>query len=175
MGWLVFLWEQNLVYTIDYLRTALANGALDALALVLSRQLWFVLVVNPDGYAWNEHATMWNQPNGVGRRKNTRPGCATTADNGVDLNRNYDLCFQLDAKGSSTDVCGEDFGGPQAFSEPESRAIQQLVQQQQFRYQIVDDFGGKRIEYGVVVLKCMSACMFRVCRVCVSCVCLGWR
>lgn len=119
---------QNLVYTIDVLVTDVENGDLEALHLLFSRQLWFVLVVNPDGYARNEAQRIWAQPSGVGQRKNTQPGCATELDNGVDLNRNYDVCFVRDDVGSSPSICAEDYRGPSAFSEPETQAIRGFVE-----------------------------------------------
>lgn len=123
---------QNLVYTIDLLVTGLQNGDLQVLELLSSRQLWFVLVVNPDGYARNEEQKIWDSLDiyEVGQRKNTRPGCSKILDNGVDLNRNYDVCFAADDVGSSTNVCAEDYRGPTPFSEPETQAIRDLVERQ---------------------------------------------
>ncbi|TYZ57514.1 hypothetical protein PybrP1_004256 [[Pythium] brassicae (nom. inval.)] len=106
----------------------LLNGDLEALHLLFSRQLWFVLVVNPDGYARNEAQQVWERRDSAGQRKNAQPGCATELDNGVDLNRNYDVCFARDSVGSSTDVCAEDYRGPRPFSEPETQAIRDLVE-----------------------------------------------
>lgn len=119
---------QNLVYTIDLLATDVENGDLEVLHLLFSRQLWFVLVVNPDGYARNEEQRMWERSGEVGQRKNTQPGCTTEIDNGVDLNRNYDVCFSHDDVGSSTQVCAEDYRGPSPFSEPETQAIRDFVE-----------------------------------------------
>lgn len=103
------------------------NGDLDMLHLLLSRQLWFILVVNPDGYARNEQQRMWTH-HATGQRKNTRAGCATTLDTGVDLNRNYDVCFDHDNIGSNQDVCAEDYRGPHPFSEPETQAVRSIVE-----------------------------------------------
>ncbi len=108
-----------------------------------SRELWFVLVVNPDGYEWNRI----NYPNGGGmQRKNRSPGCKepekvgtdpTTKkyyepNVGVDLNRNYDFCFDKDNIGSSKDPCREDYEGPTPFSEPESVAIRDFILKNNF-------------------------------------------
>ncbi|GLD97170.1 hypothetical protein PINS_up005853 [Pythium insidiosum] len=66
----------------------------------------------------------------VGQRKNRRPTqCAQQDDDGVDLNRNYDVCFSEDSVGSSTEPCQEDYRGPQPFSEPETVAIKRFVEQ----------------------------------------------
>ena len=59
--------------------------------LVDHREMWFVPIINPDGYAYNETIA----PNGGGmHRKNRRPNpddsnCNNGTDQGVDLNRNY--------------------------------------------------------------------------------------
>lgn len=125
--------RQNLVYTIDLLALDVRNGDVEALHLLFSRQLWFVLVVNPDGYARNEAQRVWEHHRdapSVGQRKNAQPGCAQATDTGVDLNRNYDVCFALDSVGSSTDVCAEDYRGSRPFSEPETQAIRDFVARQ---------------------------------------------
>ena len=54
-------------------------------------------------------------------------------DNGIDLNRNFPVCFDLDKEGSSPDVCSEIYRvptnrmnqtqGPKPLSEPETQAI----------------------------------------------------
>ncbi|KAK1942025.1 Carboxypeptidase T [Phytophthora citrophthora] len=118
----------NLVYTINILTTDYRNGDLAALELLASRQLWFILVVNPDGYAHNEMARVWEH-NKMGQRKSGAPTCdRSPPDAGVDLNRNYDVCFARDAKGSSNKPCGDDYNGPSAFSEPETQAVRDLVE-----------------------------------------------
>ncbi|KAF1784926.1 Enkurin domain [Phytophthora cactorum] len=119
---------QNLVYTIDILTSDYSNGDLAALELLTSRQLWFILVVNPDGYAHNEMARVWEH-NKMGQRKSGAPTCdRSPPDAGVDLNRNYDACFARDSKGSSNDPCGDDYNGPRAFSEPETQAVRSIVE-----------------------------------------------
>lgn len=97
--------------------------------LLRRRRMFFVFVVNPDGYVKNEGAS------GM-RRKNTHyyptdkcPLTSNTGDGevGVDLNRNYDICFDQDKIGSSTNPCAVDYRGPFAFSEPETQAMKLLV------------------------------------------------
>ena len=124
---LLILFVKNMVYTIDILTSDYCNGDLAALELLTSRQLWFILVVNPDGYARNEKSRVWEH-NEIGQRKSTAPTCDnSSADAGVDLNRNYDVCFARDSKGRSNDPCGDDYNGPSAFSEPETQAVRDLV------------------------------------------------
>ncbi|TMW59630.1 hypothetical protein Poli38472_004699 [Pythium oligandrum] len=123
----------NLIYTIDLLALDLANGVLDVLTLLYSRQLWFIPVVNPDGYARNEQLHMWNSSQ-IGQRKNTRPGGCSSVDDGVDLNRNYDICFDLDERGSQKKPCEEDYRGPAPFSEPETQAIKGFIEHKDSRF-----------------------------------------
>jgi hypothetical protein len=103
-------------------------GEHEAVALLLARRVWLLPCVNPDGYASNTLLP----PRPVAQRmvrKNRAPGCANghSVDVGVDLNRNYDFSWQLDNVGSSPDPCAEDYRGPSPFSEPESRAVRDLV------------------------------------------------
>ncbi|ETV95474.1 hypothetical protein, variant 2 [Aphanomyces invadans] len=124
----------NLVFFIDHLILGLRGHDPSITALLWSRQLWFVLVVNPDGYAYNE-ANMPKDPDETfsGQRKNRHKStCSETADVGVDLNRNYDVCFSQDAVGSSDEACAEDYRGPAPFSEPETRAIRDFVDRHNF-------------------------------------------
>jgi hypothetical protein len=71
-----------------------------------------VPVVNVDGYvATHEGQRLL--------RKNLAPGC------GVDLNRNWDVAF---GAGAPVGGCGEEnYPGPAPFSEPETRAVRDLV------------------------------------------------
>ena len=86
-----------LVYTIQYLVDELRRENEAILTLLSSHQLWFVPLVNPDGYAYNEQSQVWSESsNNVGQRKNRQPGCPTDQDRGVDLNRNYDVCFDIE-------------------------------------------------------------------------------
>ncbi|KAF0689977.1 Aste57867_18621 [Aphanomyces stellatus] len=126
----------NLVFFVDHLVLGLVHEDAAITQLLFSRQLWFVLVVNPDGYAYNQ-ATLADDaaPDKTfsGQRKNRNPVmCHSEADMGVDLNRNYDVCFTQDEAGSSPNACAEDFRGTAPFSEPETQAIRLLVEQRNF-------------------------------------------
>ncbi|MEL6864260.1 MAG: M14 family zinc carboxypeptidase [Bacteroidota bacterium] len=113
----------SLEATLYYMWWLLENYGSDpeATYLVNNRQIYFVPVVNPDGYVYNETI----EPNGGGLwRKNRRE-----ADNncfGVDLNRNYGTGWGLDS-GSSNDPCSNIYRGREAFSEPESAAVRDFL------------------------------------------------
>ena len=53
--------------------------------------------------------------------------CRKAEQEGVDLNRNYGYKFAHDNQGSIGKYCGEDFRGPEAFSEPETRAMRDFL------------------------------------------------
>ncbi|MCF7796263.1 MAG: immune inhibitor A [Lentisphaeria bacterium] len=90
--------------------------------LVDNRELWFVPIVNPDGYVYNET----HYPDGGGmHRKNLQPGCASTP--GVDLNRNFGYLWGFDDTGSSPNACSETYRGTAAFSEPETQALRDFT------------------------------------------------
>ncbi len=62
-------------------------------------------------------------------RKNRAPANGTGGCTGVDLNRNFDA--DLDA--ASTDPCSAVYGGAEAFSEPETLALVDLLASQRHR------------------------------------------
>ena len=114
----------SMATTINYMFWLLENYGQDPAVtyLVDNRELYFVPVVNPDGYLYNE----FTDPDGGGLwRKNRRPdpgGCF-----GVDLNRNYGFGYANNNNCSSTDPCSNIYRGTGPFSEPESIAIQNFI------------------------------------------------
>ena len=62
-------------------------------------------------------------------RKDTH--CPSEEGIGVDINRNYAAGWGYDDVGSSSNPCAEDYRGEQAFSEPESRAVRDLLSAEQ--------------------------------------------
>ncbi|MDH4070335.1 MAG: M14 family zinc carboxypeptidase [Ignavibacteria bacterium] len=113
----------SMMTTMYFMYWLLENYSVDPRAtfLVDNRELFFVPVVNPDGYAYNEQTN----PNGGGLwRKNRRVNAGSCF--GVDLNRNYSFGYGLNS-GSSSDPCASNYRGPSAFSEPESHAVQGLL------------------------------------------------
>lgn len=97
--------------------------------LVNTRELYFVPIVNPDGYVKNET----DAPNGGGMwRKNMRETCGDNFNDGVDLNRNYAYEWAHDDSGSSPFGCDETYRGTAAFSEPETQAMRTFADAHQF-------------------------------------------
>lgn len=96
--------------------------------LVDNTEMYFVPLVNPDGYARN----IYTNPNGGGQwRKNRRINGNGTY--GVDLNRNYGFAWGYDNSGSSPDPGDETYRGPSAFSEPEIATLRDFCEDHEFR------------------------------------------
>ena len=112
-----------------YMLYLVENYGTDPVAtyLVERREQWFIPMVNPDGYAYNESVA----PNGGGLwRKNRRNnGNGTT---GVDLNRNYDSNWGYDSIGSSPNSGSQTYRGTAPASEPEVAAMANFISSHNF-------------------------------------------
>lgn len=97
--------------------------------LVDHTQLYFVPIVNPDGYIINEV----NNPNGGGLWRKNAYKNESGEEVGVDLNRNYGFHWGFDDIGSSPVETSQTYRGPSAFSEPETQAIKWLSEQNRFQ------------------------------------------
>lgn len=96
--------------------------------IVDSRELYFVPIVNPDGYLYNQQT----DPNGGGMwRKNRREN--GNGSYGVDPNRNYGYEWGYDNNGSSPDPWDETYRGTAAFSEPEVAAMRDFCNENDFK------------------------------------------
>ncbi len=94
----------------------------EATDLVNNREMWFVLVNNPDGYYYNEVIA----PGGGGMwRKNRRNN--GDGSFGVDLNRNFGYMWGYDDEGSSPIPSDPTYRGSAAFSEPESQNLRDFI------------------------------------------------
>ncbi|RME27072.1 MAG: hypothetical protein D6800_05505, partial [Candidatus Zixiibacteriota bacterium] len=115
-----------LLYYANYL---VSNYATDpnVQSLVDNREIWFVPVVNPDGYYHNEVTN----PGGGGLwRKNRRDNGDGTF--GVDLNRNYGYHWGYDNIGSSPNTSSETYRGTGPFSEPETQNMKAFIESHEF-------------------------------------------
>ncbi len=116
----------NQLYLMWYL---LENYATDAKVknIVDNTELYFIPVVNPDGYVYNQQTN----PNGGGMwRKNRRNNGDGTY--GVDPNRNYGYNWGYDNSGSSPTTSSETYRGTGPFSEPETQIVRNFVQSHNF-------------------------------------------
>ncbi len=87
-------------------------------ALLDSRDIWVIPMVNPDGAEWDIASGSYRS-----WRKNRRDNGSGVF--GVDLNRNYG--FKWGTGGSSSDATSDVFKGKTAFSEPETQAVRDFV------------------------------------------------
>jgi len=112
---------------LHYIRYLLDGYGVDPTAtfLVDNREIYFVPVVNPDGFVYNETTN----PNGGGLwRKNRRingGGCI-----GVDLNRNYS--YGWGGINGSPDPCDEQYRGLAPTSEPEVAVMTSFIDSREF-------------------------------------------
>lgn len=91
--------------------------------LVNTRELWFVLVANPDGYQYTfDTERLWRKT----LRDNDDDGQITGVD-GVDPNRNWPEHWNYDEEGSSSLTSAEDYRGVGPNSEPETQALVGLL------------------------------------------------
>jgi hypothetical protein len=104
-------WAQWLTteYGSDTMATFILNNA----------QIYFIPIVNPDGY-------VFNNPNGGNKRKNMNFTTPVVSD-GIDLNRNYSFQWAYDNTGSSPDPYSVTYRGSAALSEPETLAETQWI------------------------------------------------
>lgn len=105
------------LYYADYLTSNYRKiGAVTR--LVNNAEVWVVPVLNPDGLVYTDTTDRWWRKN----RRNNGDGTY-----GVDPNRNYSTGWGSDL-GSSGETYSEVYRGPSPFSEPESRAIRDLME-----------------------------------------------
>ncbi|MBT8255934.1 MAG: immune inhibitor A [Bacteroidia bacterium] len=122
----------SLMQLIFYMWYLLENydTDLEVQSIVNNTELYFVPVVNPDGYLYNEKT----DPNGGGFwRKNRKNG------SGVDNNRNYNYFINGDPNngswggpGSSSNPNSGTYHGTGPFSEAENQAMKWFVEQHDF-------------------------------------------
>ncbi len=103
----------------------LENYAAEAEAkrLVDAAEIWIVPMVNPDGHDYSARVyRYW--------RKNRRDNGDGTF--GVDPNRNYGFAWNYNTAGSSPNPASDVYRGTSAFSEPETRAVRDLILSRDF-------------------------------------------
>lgn len=115
---------------IFYMYYLLENYGIDSTItnLVDNTEMYFIPMVNPDGYIYNETTSpggggMWRK-----NRKNNGDGTF-----GVDLNRNYGYFWGYDDNGSSPNTSSNVYRGTGPFSEPETQATKFMFESHNFR------------------------------------------
>ena len=99
--------------------------------LVNTRELWFILIANPDGYdfTFTPENRLWRK----NLRDNDGDGQITGID-GVDPNRNFPTRWSYDNEGSNREFPSETYHGTGPASEPETKAFLSLMNRVHFVY-----------------------------------------
>lgn len=128
----------QLMYFMWYIMDRYENNDLVAKYIINNRELYFVPIVNPDGYVYNELI----EPNGGGMWRKNRSS-NSDGSRGVDLNRNYGYDWGYDDIGSSPFGSSNTFRGVSAFSEPETQNMRDFVNTKKFKSNLsYHTFGG---------------------------------
>jgi len=114
----------NLFYFVQRIAEAYQTDP-ELTYLINNREMWFIPVINPDGYVYNESI----QPDGGGMHRKNRldTGCGDGTNRGVDINRNYGFGWGANNTGSSPNPCSTTFRGESEFSEPETQAVRDFI------------------------------------------------
>ncbi|MBW2441978.1 MAG: immune inhibitor A [Deltaproteobacteria bacterium] len=122
-----------------------ANFGADARVtdLLNTVEVWVIPVGNPDGYQYTfTNERLWRK----NLRDNDGDGEITLAD-GVDLNRNFSAHWGLDEEGSSSDPADGTYRGTAPNSEPETRAVVDFIEDNDFKFVISYHTHGNLILY----------------------------
>ncbi len=120
---------------IDYIKYLLTNYGTDSLVtwFVNNREIYFIPVMNPDGYRYNSDSG--GATANIRKNRHFYSGQSSSTA-GVDLNRNYGYKWGYDNYGSSPTVTSETYRGPSRFSEPETQNARDFFLPKKIRTQI---------------------------------------
>ncbi len=111
--------------------------------LLRTSELWFMPVLNPDGYQYTfDTERLWRK----NLRDNNGDGQISVGD-GVDPNRNYPSHWGYDNEGSSPIPSSETYRGPSAASEPETQAMIRLFDRAKFEFMVNYHSNGRWLLY----------------------------
>ncbi|GGK04241.1 zinc carboxypeptidase [Pilimelia anulata] len=113
--------------------------------LVDTTELWFIPVLNPDGYdfTFTEGKRLWRK-----NLRDTNHDGRIAAGDGVDPNRNYGHRWGYDNEGSSPHPSSETYRGAGPNSEPESQALDALARRVDFRFFVNYHSAAELLLYG---------------------------
>ena len=120
---------ESMQATLWFMLYLLEGYGTDPLAtyLVDNREIWFIPVVNPDGYQYNYQID--SDGGGMWRKNRRYNGWGSY---GVDLNRNYSYLWGYNDSGSSPNRSSETYRGPSAASEPTVSGMESFIDSRQF-------------------------------------------
>ncbi len=137
---------QQLIFYMWYLLENYETNS-EVKAIVDNTQLYFIPVVNPDGYIYNESTN----PNGGGfwRKNRLNNGNGTF---GVDNNRNYNYIDSngnsvWNTSGTSNSTSADNYAGTGPFSEVENQALKWFVEQHDFSLALNNHTHGNLLLY----------------------------
>ncbi|WP_020407613.1 M14 family metallopeptidase [Hahella ganghwensis] len=119
---------------LRYLNYLLENYGKDdrVTKLLESVDQWIMPVGNPDGYEYTfTNERLWRK----NLADNDGDGVISQLD-GVDLNRNFSRNWGLDDEGSSPIISDATYRGPEAESEPETKALVKFIKRHDFKFVI---------------------------------------
>lgn len=112
-------------------------------SLLDTTEVWIIPVVNPDGYQYTfTNERLWRK----NLRDNDGDGQITLMD-GVDLNRNYATRWGYDDEGSSPALSDATYRGAGPESEPETRALTDFIERNDFKFALSYHSYGNLILY----------------------------
>ncbi|MBK6966025.1 MAG: immune inhibitor A [Bacteroidales bacterium] len=118
---------QHLLYYMYYLLENYATNE-EIRQLVDNTEMFFVPIINVDGYQYNINTN----PNGNGMwRKNRRNN--GDGSFGIDINRNYGFFWGYDDEGSSPYPSDDTYRGTAPFSEPETQIMKEFCETHEFK------------------------------------------
>jgi hypothetical protein len=122
--------EVNRRLMLHYLENAATDQEIRN--ILATTELWFVPVMNPDGYQYTfDVERLW--------RKNLSDNDGNgeiDSNDGVDLNRNFPEHWNYDEEGSSSQITSDTYRGPAPGSEPETIANMALFDKADFSFAI---------------------------------------
>jgi hypothetical protein len=111
--------------------------------LLKRTELWFVPVMNPDGYQYTFDAErLWRK----NLRDNNGDGITQVGD-GVDPNRNFPSHWGYDNEGSSPIPSSDTYRGPSPASEPETKAAMRLFRTARAEFMVNYHSNGRWLLY----------------------------
>ena len=111
--------------------------------LLQTTELWFMPVLNPDGYQYTfDTERLWRK----NLRDNNGDGQITVGD-GVDPNRNFPSHWGYDNEGSSPITSSDTYRGPSPASEPETQAMVGLFGRIGFEFMVNYHSNGRWLLY----------------------------
>jgi len=130
------------LYIIDYLCANYQENQ-EVQQWVDNTEIWFVPMMNPDGYQLvmnDKFPVIWRK----NLRDNNDDGEFIPENDGVDLNRNYDYNWSVEG---DTFPSSNYYPGPCPFSEPETRTIRDLARREHFAIHLDFHSAGEVILY----------------------------